>query len=472
MKMDAELNSQNSSAFGETGGQSPACDSSVAGPHGSETAADAAASPEQDFVAAAARDEGQAKAVVAQPVQPFIEAEKAASAGETGGGNQVGAASVAIASSDVTAANPLESALAALDRRDYATAKRLFEALGRKDAAEAIDNALAALDRKDYATAQGLFEALAPAMPAALAGRAASAAGPAASEPQAKARSNPPISPPVEFIPTADAAYRHPIPQAKKAKKPSLRPLLLGTGLALFAIFSASAIYASRLNWTFAAAKGQAIAGLASAVDLVKAPLEAMTGSSGREEERSEMRELSAALTQVTIRLDQIEHDYGARLDELGQRIDQSSSSRSAEIAARLDELEKKAAAPATPASEFASVVSRLDKLEKRVALQAVSSAKPLPPPAPRKSTSMARAEPLASNEIARLDNPRPVLREYSVEDVQGGVAVIGSRYGVQEVAPGDLIPGAGRVLRIERRGGDWFVLTNRGVIASGPEPY
>ena len=40
-------------------------------------------------------------------------------------------------------------------------------ALGRKDAAEAIDRALAALDRKDYATAQGLFEALEPAMPAA-----------------------------------------------------------------------------------------------------------------------------------------------------------------------------------------------------------------------------------------------------------------------------------------------------------------
>ena len=50
--------------------------------------------------------------------------------------------------------------MAALEDRDYATAQRLFAAIGRKDAADAIRDALAALDRKDYATAQGLFEAL------------------------------------------------------------------------------------------------------------------------------------------------------------------------------------------------------------------------------------------------------------------------------------------------------------------------
>ena len=52
-----------------------------------------------------------------------------------------------------------------------------FEALGRKDAAAAIENALAALDRKDYATAQGLFEALGKTGPG---GALASGWGPAA----------------------------------------------------------------------------------------------------------------------------------------------------------------------------------------------------------------------------------------------------------------------------------------------------
>ncbi len=64
------------------------------------------------------------------------------------------------------------------------------------------------------------------------------------------------------------------------------------------------------------------------------------------------------------------------------------------------------------------------------------------------------------------------MLRGYTVDDVQGGMAVVDSRFGPQQVAPGDFIPGAGRVLRIERRGGGWFVLTSRGVIASGPAPY
>ncbi len=208
------------------------------------------------------------------------------------------------------------------------------------------------------------------------------------------------------------------------------------------------------------------------------------------------MRDLSAALTQVTIRLDQIDHEYGARLDKLSERIDQKSSSRFADIAARLDTLEKKVAVPATPASEFADVVARLDKMEKRVAVAAApasefadittrldklekraavpatSSAKPFPPATPKQSTLKTRTEPSASNEIARPDNPRPLLRDYSVEDVQDGIAVVYSRYGPQQVAPGDFIPGAGRVLRIERRGGDWFVLTSLGVITSGPAPY
>jgi tetrahydromethanopterin S-methyltransferase subunit G len=396
--------------------------------------------------------------------------------------------------------------LAALDDRDYATAQRLFSAIGRKDAAEAIKDALAALDRKDYATAQGLFEALGQkgaadaqvkgSAPATL-GRskpAAWARGPLASGTGDKAVQKPGISP-LEAIPLTDAAYRQSLPHAKRAKARALKPLLLGSGLVLFAILGDSAIYGSPLNWTFADTKSQAIAGLASAFDVIKVRLAAITGQTEREEERSAVRDLSAALTQVTIRLDQIEHGYGARLDQLSERIDQDSASRFADIAGRLDRLEKRAAMPATPASEFADVVARLDKmekrvavaaapasefadlttrlnkLEKRVAVSAASSAKPLPPAAPKQSSVMAREEPSASNEIARPDNPGPLLRDYSVEDVRDGIAVVDSRYGSQQVAPGDFIPGVGRVLRIEKRGGDWFVLTSHGVIGGGAAP-
>ena len=426
-----------------------------------------------------------------------LNSENSSAAGETGGDNQVGHSSLAIASSDAAAVDPLRDALAALDRRDYATAQRLFEALGRKDAASAIEDALAALDRKDYATAQGIFEALGNKGAAAALVQGSAPAAPAptkrapiASDARGKTQQKPVISPP-KVIPFVDAAYCRPLPQAENAKARGLRSLLLRTGLVLFAACAAFDMYVSPLNGTFATTKSQVIAGLTSAVDVLKTPLAAITGQTAREEER----DLSAALTQVTVRLDQIEHEYGARLDKLSERIDQDSSSRFTDIAARLDKLEKKAALPATPASEFADVVARLDKLEKRVAVAAApaseiadlttrlkklekraavaaaSSAKPLPPATPKQSSLMASAEPSASNEIAKPDNPGPLLRDYSVEDVRDGIAVVDSRDGPQEVAPGDFIPRAGRVLRIEKRGGDWFVLTSRGVIASGPAP-
>ena len=331
---DAELNSENASAPGETGGQSQVCESSVARPPGSEAAAAAHAASGEGSLATGARDEGQAKAVIAQLAEPSVEPVKNSPAGKPGGDHEVGVSSVAVVSFEGAVVDPLREALSALDDRDYATARRLFAAIGRKDVAEAIKDALAALDRKDYATAQGLFEALgqkgaaaaqvkgsAPASPAPPK-PAASAGGPMASDSRNEARGKP-VTSPFEVVPLADAAYRRPLPQAEKAKSRRLKPLLLGTGLVLFGIFGVSAIYGSPLNWTFPTTKSQAIAGLSSAADVVKLDLAAITGQSAREEERPAMRDLSAALTRLTVRLDQIEHEYGARLDKLSERVDQ-----------------------------------------------------------------------------------------------------------------------------------------------------
>ena len=276
----------------------------------------------------------------------------------------------------------------------------------------------------------------------------------------------------------------------------------------------ALAVLGSPQSWSFAGAKSQ----LASAVGGLEAPLEAITHSSEREEERSAIRDIGASLAQITARLDRIERDYGARLDKLNESPNQDSSARSADIAARLDKLEQKAAAPAAPATEFADVAARLDKLEKKAALAAAptaqisdlatrldslekrvavapapaaqlpdsgrldkaekkapastaSSAAPLLPVTPKQSAVVARPEPSAPNEMAKTGFPASVLRGYSVVDVRDGVAVINNRFGWQRVAPGALIPGAGRVLRIERRGGDWFVVTSLGTIG-GPAPY
>jgi tetrahydromethanopterin S-methyltransferase subunit G len=266
--------------------------------------------------------------------------------------------------------------------------------------------------------------------------------------------------------------------------------------LLIFATCVAYAIYGSPPSWSFAAAESHAVAGFASAVNVIKAPLMAIARPTERDEERSAIHAVSAALTQLTTHLDQIEHDYGARLDN-GERLDQDSSSRFADVTARLDKLEQKAAAPATSAAEFADVVGRLDKLEKRVVASAEpaseitdittrldklekratvaapsSSANSLLSARQKQSTPMARAEPPASIQRARPNSPSPLLQNYSVEDVRDGIAVVDSRYGSQQVAPGDFIPGAGRVLRIERQGDDWIVLTSLGIITGGPAAY
>ena len=165
--------------------------------------------------------------------------------------------------------------------------------------------------------------------------------------------------------------------------------------------------------------------------------------------------------------------DVVARLDKLEKKaaLPETPASGSADVMLRLDKLEKRVAVATAPASEIAGLTTRLNKLEKRAAVAGASSVNPLPPAAPKQSSLMARADPSAPNETARSDNPGPLLRDYSVEDARDGIAVVDSRSGPQEVATGDFIPGAGRVLRIEKRGGDWFVLTSRGVIASSPAP-
>ncbi len=484
MTIDVGLNSETSSGAGEIPRQSQDSENSVAttpGPEAPAAVSAGAATPGEGSASTGAPYADSAKVATTEFVEPSVRAEKTSSAGEAGKDNFVGASSVGVASYGAEAVTPLGRALAALERRDYATARQLFEALGRTDVVEAIGNALAALDRRDYATAESLFDALALPKPM----RSAGGAIPSASG--EKAQYKPAVSPPV-VAPVAQGADRRAAPQAQKAKGRGLKRVLLRTGLVLLGIFCASAIYAP--PWTFAAIKSQAIAGLASAVEVVKTPLEAITGHNEREEQRATIRDLGAALTQVTIRLDQIEHDYGARMDQLGERIDQNASlaarldalekkagvpaapaSQLVDITTRLNKLEKTAAVPAAPGSEFADLTARLNRLEKRAAGSAASSATPLPPVAPKQSTLMARAEPSTANEIARPDSPGPLLRDFRVEDVRGGVAMVDGRYGPQEVAPGDYIPGAGRVLRIERRGGNWFVVTSRGAIASARAP-
>ena len=263
----------------------------------------------------------------------------------------------------------LGDALAALDSRDYATARRLFEGLGRGEAAQAIDTALAALDRKDYATAQGLFEALATLKPNAPQAHAAFPAPiPLASKPEAVIPAPPAIVPasPRAALPevTRDAlpeigqgappdVHKSPPPLAvvpddhrtsigaASAPPPRRsRRLAAAAVLALLALCGLAAFHRSR-EWALAAAEGPGRSGLASAVAMIEAPLKAIGGS---KEDRDAVSTLRGQLAEATMRLEKLEKadaERDARVDGLSARLDQGSASANQESGRLLRPLDK-----------------------------------------------------------------------------------------------------------------------------------
>jgi hypothetical protein len=155
-------------------------------------------------------------------------------------------------------------------------------------------------------------------------------------------------------------------------------------------------------------------------------------------------RDLSGAVAQLGGRLDHIEKDQSARLDKLGERLDHDASGRNVEVTARLDKLEAKIATKPT------------------VAAVAPSPSRPTLVP----NSAATKSAPSVFDDVTgSIERPRPQLRGYHLSEVHNGYAMIDSPGGEIAVAPGDMLPGGGRVLRIERRGRTWAVITTQGQI-------
>ncbi|WP_230530555.1 hypothetical protein [Microvirga roseola] len=77
------------------------------------------------------------------------------------------------------------------------------------------------------------------------------------------------------------------------------------------------------------------------------------------------------------------------------------------------------------------------------------------------------RGEPVYQGDRAR-DLKAPG-RGYVVRDVTRMAALVEGPEGLQQVKPGDILPGAGRVVTIARAGAGWVVVTSETVIESAP---
>jgi uncharacterized protein YidB (DUF937 family)/TolA-binding protein len=191
-------------------------------------------------------------------------------------------------------------------------------------------------------------------------------------------------------------------------------------------------------------------------------------------------------------------------LESLQTRLDAVKAETGASIAGLVDKVENMQREPEAKLSE---VIERLDRIEHQIAPLATASLGAAS--APGNAAAGKPAQPAVAQAKPPLENahgqrkiggrgdafdpsknptapgvPRPLgslasaastpqlITNWVVRDVYAGVAVVESPRGSMEVAPGELIPGAGTVKSIERRGRGWIVITSRGLIDSARDRY
>lgn len=174
-----------------------------------------------------------------------------------------------------------------------------------------------------------------------------------------------------------------------------------------------------------------------------------------------EVKSLKAEIANLQKTLDATKGDAATRIDGLNARIEQSKqdAAQLAQLKERLERFEKFAQTDKTPASKRADVetTGSVGRDSRRDDQQ---GAQPEPVRDDRREQTMDDQRQASSR-----DEAPKVVRNWVVRDVQHGVALLEGREGMIEVVRGARAPGMGRVRSIERRDGQWVVVTDRGVV-------
>ncbi|WP_205769471.1 hypothetical protein [Microvirga sp. KLBC 81] len=138
-----------------------------------------------------------------------------------------------------------------------------------------------------------------------------------------------------------------------------------------------------------------------------------------------------------------------------------SKASDQPKLAEKVDRL---AIAIQEPGKKLSALEERLNRMESQImaSLNGLSASKPAATAAAPANESERESAPAAKQ--ARTE---PV-EGWVLREVYNGSALVESRNrGIYEVMPGNVIPGVGRVEAIERRGGRWVVVTDKGLIST-----
>lgn len=200
--------------------------------------------------------------------------------------------------------------------------------------------------------------------------------------------------------------------------------LVIGTGFGLLAApREHSGETLARIEAELDAGRTQA-RHLNSEIERLSKTLASLGGSTAATQ--TEMRSIGPGLTD---RIERLEQGLDKRFNSLAEKVAHSERAQDAPLAPSASAADKRNAAP--PATT--NVVS----------------------------VSAPKAEP---TQTASITETKPDA--WALRDIYDGIAILEDRKRrLLEVAPGDSIPGLGRVDSIERRGRTWVVVTKQGIV-------
>jgi hypothetical protein len=233
--------------------------------------------------------------------------------------------------------------------------------------------------------------------------------------------------------------------------------------ICLFGFAWAASSYVSSGQWPFYAANTQASA-LAQQDRAERSELLRMTQKMSGDIRvlQASVEALRAGQTQST--------KIAANLDGVSARLDAVKSetgSSAAALAVKVERIQRESEA------KFSQLLDRLDRMERQLAASAGAGASgAAAPAAPQRQAQIAVTPAKPAGEDADGQRKPRLITNWVVREVYDGVALVESPRGSIEVAPGEVIPGAGRVKSIERRGAGWIVITSRGLVDSARASY
>lgn len=168
-----------------------------------------------------------------------------------------------------------------------------------------------------------------------------------------------------------------------------------------------------------------------------------------------------------------------AHLDSLKTKLESQSAKQAQDShasEATIANLQKSLAAQKADATATAAQLqAKIDHIQASAIDRTPTGSIPTPPEKPQ-SNAPANLFAKPSERITLGDRAAPakatdpaqqsVYRSFVLRDVANGMAVVEGSNGLDEVGPGDTLPGGARVERLEKRGREWVLVTNRGVIA------